>query len=72
MSKSKQKWHSVSIPGNLFKRIKAILGFVADESLAEYARQAIQTRLRQDEIEREEEIMLREEIGERLRERPQR
>lgn len=66
MSKAKQTWHSVGIPGKLFRRIKAILGFVPDQSLAEYARQAIQIRLRHDEAEAEEQKMLEKEIKERL------
>ena len=35
MSKAKWKWKSVSIPRRFLKRIRAILGFVADESIAE-------------------------------------
>jgi len=67
MSKVKRKWKYIGFPENFIKRIRAILGFVADESLAEYARQAIQTRLRQDEAEAEEQKMLEQEIKERLK-----
>jgi len=67
MSNVKQKWTTVSIPVSLFRRIKAVLGFVADESLAEYARQAIQKRLETDEIHAENERMLEKEIKERLK-----
>jgi len=66
MGKADGKWVSVGIPRRFVDRIKRILGFVADESLAEYVRQAVQVRLRHDEAEAEEEKMLREEIGARL------
>lgn len=68
MSQASKKWHSVSIPESFSRRVKRILGFVADESLAEYARQAIQTRLRHDEAAYEEQKMEQEEIQARLRE----
>lgn len=35
MSKGKDKWKSVSLPRNFLRRIRSILGFVADESIAE-------------------------------------
>ncbi|MBA7530803.1 hypothetical protein ES705_23014 [subsurface metagenome] len=38
MDKLKGKWVSVSIPRSFSRRIKAILGFVADESIAERMR----------------------------------
>ena len=67
MSQLEGKWRSVSIPRNFCRRIKVILGFVADESIAEYARQAIQKRLLSDEASFEEQKMLAEEIKERLK-----
>lgn len=66
MDKVKGKWRSVSIPRSFCRRIKAILGFVADESLAEYARQAIQKRLQHDEIMFENQKEIEKEIKERL------
>ncbi|MBA7531054.1 hypothetical protein ES705_23265 [subsurface metagenome] len=66
MDKVKGKWVSVSIPKGFSRRIRAILGFVADESLAEYARQAIQVRLKDDENRAEEAKMEEKEIRERL------
>jgi len=65
--KVKRKWVSVDIPRGFSKRIRAILGFVADESLAEYARQAIQVRLKDDENRAEEARMEEKEIRERLK-----
>lgn len=67
MGNVKQRWVSVSIPRGFVRRIRAILGFVADESLAEYARQAIQERLRDDENRAEEAKMEEKEIRERLK-----
>jgi len=67
LSNAKGKWVSVSIPRGFCKRIRSILGFVAEESLAEYARQAIQVRLNHDEIRREEAKMEEAEIRERLK-----
>lgn len=55
------------MPGSFLKRIRAILGFVADESVAEYARQAIQKRLNFDEMRFEDQKMEEEEIRERLK-----
>lgn len=66
MPKAKEKWRSVSIPRSFCRRIKAILGFVADESLAEYARQAIQVRLKDDENRAADAQMEEQEIRERL------
>ena len=66
MDKVKGKWVSVSIPKGFSRRIRVILGFVADESLAEYARQAIQVRLKDDENRAEEAKMEEKEIRERL------
>ena len=66
MSKAKWKWTSISIPRRFVRRIRLILGFVADESIAEYARQAIQKRLILDEIAFEEQKMSEKEIKERL------
>lgn len=66
MSELKGKWSSVSIPRRFCRRIKAILGFVADESIAEYARQAIQSRLMSDETRYEEQKIQESEIQERL------
>ncbi|GAI62629.1 unnamed protein product [marine sediment metagenome] len=66
LSEVKQRWVSVSIPKGFSRRIRAILGFVADESLAEYARQAIQVRLKDDENRAEEAKMEEKEIRERL------
>jgi len=67
MSKGKRRWVSVDIPRGFSKRIRAILGWVADESLAEYARQAIQKRLESDEAHVEDQKMLEAEITERLK-----
>jgi len=67
MSKILGRWGSVSISRSFKRRIKAILGFVADESIAEYVRQAIQMRLRVDEIRFEEAKMEEAEIKERLK-----
>jgi hypothetical protein len=67
MDKVKGKWASVSIPRSFCRRIKAILGFVADESLAEYARQAIQVRLKDDENRAVDAKMEEQEIRERLK-----
>lgn len=69
MSDLKQKWKSVSLPRTFIDRIKRILGFVADESIAEYARQAIQKRLQHDEAAFEEQKMEEEEIRARLNDR---
>lgn len=66
MGKTNKRWLSVGIPRGFSKRVRAILGFVADESLAEYARQAIQTRLRSDEALAEDAKMEEKEIRERL------
>lgn len=67
MGKANGKWHSVSIPKKICRRIKALLGFVVDESLAEYVRQALRTRLEFDEVHAEEQKMLEKEIRERLK-----
>jgi hypothetical protein len=67
MNQVKKKWVSVGIPRRFIGRIKRILGFVADESLAEYARQAIQKRLEFDEAAFEEQKMLEEEVKERIK-----
>ena len=67
MGKTNKKWLSVGIPRGFSKRIRAVLGFVADESLAEYTRQAIQTRLKDDENRAEEAKMEEKEIRERLK-----
>jgi len=67
MSKANRKWHSISVPEKVFKRIAAILGFVVDESLAEYARHAIKKRLEFDEARAEEQKMEEQEIKERLK-----
>ena len=67
LDKAQEKWVSVSIPRRFSKRIRSILGFVAEESLAEYARQAIQVRLKDDENRVEEAKMEEAEIRERLK-----
>ena len=51
---------------NLYRRIQAILGYAVDQSVAEYARQAIRKRLNYDEAHAEEQKMLEAEIKERL------
>jgi len=66
MSKGQQEWKSISIPKNVFRRIKAILWYTADQSIAEYARQAIEKRLRFDEIGAEAQKDVEKEIKERL------
>ena len=67
LDKAQEKWVSVSIPRRFSKRIRSILGFVAEESLAEYARQAIQVRLKDDENRVEDAKMEEAEIRERLK-----
>ena len=67
MSNVKQKWTSVSIPLKLWRRIKEVLGFTTDQSVAEYVRQATQKRLQYDEAHVEEQKMLEAEIKERLK-----
>lgn len=66
MSNSERTWTSVSVPMNLYRRIQAILGYAVDQSVAEYARQAIRKRLNYDEAHAEEQKMLEAEIKERL------
>jgi hypothetical protein len=44
MDKVKGKWVSVSIPKGFSRRIRTILGFVADESLAERMRSDVSER----------------------------
>jgi len=67
MGKTSEKWHSVSIPKNVLHRIRGVLRFTTDQSLAEYVRQAIERRLQHDERAAEEAKMLEEEIKERLK-----
>jgi len=67
MGKTSEKWHSVSIPKNVLHRIRGVLRFTTDQSLAEYVRQAIERRLRSDEVHAEEQRMLEAEIKERLK-----
>lgn len=67
MGKVKGKWRSVSIPKGIIKRMLAVFGFTGDVSIAEYARQAILVRLRDDENRAEEQKMKEKEIRERLK-----
>jgi len=67
MSKQKQKWHCLGLPHALFSRIKAVLPYTGNQSLSEYARFAIQERLKYDEAHAEEAKILEEEIKERLK-----
>lgn len=67
MSKAKDKWKSVSLPRAFLRRVKAVLGWVAEESIAEYVRQAVQVRLKFDEAHAEEQKMLEKEVRERLK-----
>ena len=67
MSKGKRDWKSISVPENIFGRIKAILWYVGDMSIAEYARQAIEKRLHYDEINAEAQKDIQKEIKARLK-----
>ena len=67
MGKTIHRWHSVSIPKNVLHRIRGVLRFTTDQSLAEYVRQAIERRLEHDEVRAEEQKMLEAEIKERLK-----
>lgn len=67
MSKATEKWHSVSVPRVLLLRIKAVLGFTTDQSVAEYVRHAVVVRLMKDENHAEEQKMMEKEIRERLK-----
>jgi len=66
MSKQKRKWHTLGIPHALYLRIKAVLPWTGNPSLSEYARFAIQERLKADEIYAEDAKMMEKEIKERL------
>ena len=67
MGKVNRKWKYIGFPANFIKRILRVLGFVADQSIAEYARHAIQKRLQIDEAAFEMQKMEEAEIRERLK-----
>jgi len=66
LKEQKTKWHTLGLPHAIFRRIKAVLPYTGNQSLSEYARFAIQERLRADEILAEESKMMEKEIKERL------
>lgn len=67
MSKLKGKWRSLGLPQAIVRRVRAVLPYTGNQSLAEYARVAIQERLRFDEQVAEESREQEKEIQSRLK-----
>ncbi|MBA7534789.1 hypothetical protein ES705_27038 [subsurface metagenome] len=67
MSKVKGKWRSFGLPEAIVRRVKAVLPYTGNQSLSEYARFAIQERLKFDEVLAEESREQEKEIQARLR-----
>jgi metal-responsive CopG/Arc/MetJ family transcriptional regulator len=61
MGEQKQKWHTIGLPAALFSRVRDVIKWTGHMSISEYARFAVQERLKHDEAQAEEEKMLREE-----------
>ena len=59
MATSKREWIPVGIPKALFNKVKDLLGYTGDPSVAEYIRFAIRKRLEYD-IEKLEDDLSKE------------
>jgi len=66
MDKVKEIWHSISLPKTLFSRIKKVIRYTGNQSVAEYVRLAILQRIRYDEAEAEQQLEIENDIKERL------
>lgn len=56
MATSKREWIPVGIPKALFNKVKELLRYTGDPSVAEYIRFAVRTRLKYDTEKFEDEL----------------
>jgi len=68
MATSKREWIPVGIPKALFEKVKELLGYTGDPSVAEYIRFAVRQRLRYDLDHLDDELSKEGMIGLRGRE----
>jgi len=66
MEQVKRKWRTIGLPSPLFRRIMEVIKWSGHMSISEYARFAIQERLKFDEAHAEEQKMIESEVKERL------
>lgn len=63
MATSKREWIPVGVPKALFEKVKELLGYTGDPSVAEYIRFAIRERIKYDTDRFEEELTKEGMIG---------
>jgi len=61
MSKQKERWRTIGVPTPIFERVKALIARTGHTSVSEYARFAINERMKFDvsQMEDEKECLLK-------------